>query len=176
MTPAERDAIGRVIYRETAHVERCLHRRRLPPADVEDIAQTAALIVYRSIAKGSLVLPANTAEHGRLIAAFMRTAAWHTLANRKHSGDIFYRHARVSDEDDDRAEIVVGSYTVDVELDLASELAAEPPKARRLLLAMLDNGEACLAAACVAAGMTMDAGRWSFKRTRERAAARLAAA
>ena len=106
----------------------------------------------------------------------MRTAAWHILANRKSSGDIFYRHARVHEDDDDRAEIDVGSYTVDTELDLASELAAEPPKARRLLLAMLDNGEACLAAACVAAGMTMDAGRWSFKRTRERAAERLAAA
>lgn len=175
MTPAQRDAIGRVIYRETAHVERCLHRRRLPPADVEDIAQTAALIAYRSIAKGSLVLPANSAEHGRLIAAFMRTAAWHTIANRKNSGDIFYRHTRVH-EDDDMPEIDARSYTVDTELDLASELAAEPPKARRLLLAMLDNGEASLAAACVAAGMTMDAGRWAFKSTKARAARRLAAA
>ena len=55
MTPAQKDAIGRVIYRETAHVERCLHRRRLPPADVEDIAQTAALVAFRCIAKGSLV-------------------------------------------------------------------------------------------------------------------------
>ncbi|XXX81488.1 hypothetical protein WMF30_22285 [Sorangium sp. So ce134] len=103
------------------------------------------------------------------LAAYMRTVAWRLLRNHKRAGDIFVRHDR-----EPGTELLVSrTYDVEPALELASELAAEPPKARRFLLAMLDTGEPCVAA--VAAGMTKHAGKWTMRSTRARAAKRLAA-
>ena len=63
-------------------------------------------------------------------------------------------------------------------LELASEIAAEPPTARRFLLAMLETGGGVRFAseAAVVAGMTKGSGKWALQRSRARTAKRLAAA
>ncbi|WP_437724446.1 hypothetical protein [Sorangium sp. So ce861] len=70
--------------------------------------------------------------------------------------------------------LVSRTYDVEPAFEFASEFAAEPPKARRFLLAMLDTGnEPCVAA--VVAGMKKHAGKWTMRSTRARAAKRHAA-
>jgi hypothetical protein len=156
-----------------AAVEPYLRRRGLSPADVEDFALECACLTYRNIADGSLALDANPAERDGQIAAYMRTMAWRMVSNRRRFKDVFRRHER----EGGTASIDARTYDVEPVLQLASEIRAEPPKARRFLLAMLGvNGTLRFAhEAAIDAGMAKGAGKWALQRCRARAAKRLAA-
>lgn len=139
MTPREKDALGRAILRELPSVERYLHMCRALPNDVPDIALDAALITWRKVARGVLVLPDDPGERGGILRAYMRRIARHRLSDRRFAGDIMLRAVR---EDDVEPERVIG-YTIDAVIEVASELRAQPPGARRFLVALLEVGSIC---------------------------------
>lgn len=172
LTPRVKDAIGRALMQGVARVERHLARRGLPPAEVEDFALECACLTYRNIASGTIEVPAEAADYEPRFGAYMVTMAWRLVSNRRRFKDVFRRNVR----DGGMPEIEALTYEVEPALELASEIRAEPPKAQRFLLAMLDNGSSTRFASEVAtaAGMTRDAGKWALRRARERAARRLA--
>jgi len=174
LTPRVKDALGRALMQGVARVERYLSRRGLPPAEIEDFALECACLTYRNIASGTIEVPADAADYEPRFGAYMITMAWRLVSNRRRFKDVFRRNVR----DGGMPEIEARTYEVEPALELASEIRAEPPRAQLFLLAMLDNGAGtrfCHEAA-VAVGLKRTNGREALRRTRERAARRLAAA
>lgn len=137
MTPAQKDALGRAILREIRGVERYLYRLRAPENEVPDIALDAALLTWRKVATGDLVLPESTARWGAILAAYMRRVAFYKLRERKRSGDIYVRALRA----DDDAARHLGSYTIATRVEAWSELRAQPVSLHRFLLTYFAIGE-----------------------------------
>lgn len=174
LTQPVKDAIGRALMQGIARVERHLCRRRLPPAEIEDFALECACLTYRNIVNGTVEIPASPADYAIRFGSYMVTMAWRLVQNRHRFKDVFRRNLR----DGGMPEIAALTYEVEPAIELASEIRAEPPRAQRFLLAMLDNGGGtrfCHEAA-VAVGLNKTNGREALRRTRERAARRLAAA
>jgi DNA-directed RNA polymerase specialized sigma24 family protein len=150
-----------------------LRQRGVPLGVAQDVALESAFITWRSIAKGTLAVPVDAAGYDQKFLAYMRTVAWRIMRNHKRSGDIFLRYDLLPGAEGTEA-LISRTYDIEPALELASEIAVEPPKARRILLAMFATGNGpCDAAA--AAGMTRDSGKWAMRRCRERAAKRIAA-
>lgn len=167
LPPGVKDFVGRVIHRGTAAVEGLMRQRGMSVGMAEDIALESAFITYRAIVKGSLVLLFDAEGYDLKLTAYMRTVAWRIRRNHRRSGDIMLRHDR-----EPGTEVIVSrTYSIEPLLELASEIAAEPPKARRVLLAMLETGYGPSAAA-VSVGMKPDAGKWATRAARKRAARR----
>lgn len=174
LTPDLKDRIGRALMQGIARVERHLARRRLAPAEIEDFALECACLTYRNIVNGTIEIPAAVAEYEPRFGSYMVTMAWRLVQNRHRFKDVFRRNVR----DGGMPEIEARTYEIEPALELASEIRAEPPRAQLFLLAMLDNGSGtrfCHEAA-VAVGLNKTNGREALRRTRERAARRLAAA
>ncbi len=138
MTPAEKDALGRAILRELRNVEGFLRSRRAPANEVPDIALDAALITWRKVASGALVLPENPAEVGYVLRAFMRGVAFYLLRGRRGAGDIYVRALRFDEPDTARH---IGQYTIAAKLEAWSEIRAQPPSLHRFLLSFYASGE-----------------------------------
>jgi hypothetical protein len=169
LPPDVKEAVGRAIVRGTALIESFLRQRGVPLSIAQDVALECAFITYRSIAKGTLALPPDVEGYDQKLPVYMRTVAWRLIRNHKRAGDIFLRHERKPGTE----VIVARTYDVEPALELASEIAAETPKARRVLLAMLETGNGPSGAAA-AAGMKRDSGKWAMRAARKRAAKRLA--
>lgn len=164
MTPREKDALGRVILRELRTVERYLRRLRAPENEVPDIALDAALLAWRKVATGALILPEDTARHGPVLAAYMRTVAFFMLRSRRRSGDIYVRGLRFDTDDTARH---IGTYTIAAKIEAWSQIRAQPPSLHRFLLSLLAIGE--LAAVAKELRMSGAAARDALRRAREHA-------
>jgi len=167
---AVKDAVGRAIVRGTGLIVGFLRQRGVPLGVAQDVALECAFITYRSIVKGALAIPLDAEGYDQKFTAYMRTVAWRVMRNHKRSGDVYLRHDRMPGTE----ALVSRTYDIEPALQLASEIRAEPPKARRVLIAMLESGDGpCVAAA--GAGMKWDSGKWAMRSVRARAAKRLAA-
>lgn len=164
MTPREKDAIGRAILRELRSIEKYLYKLRAPESEVPDIALDAALLTYRKIAQGGLVLPTHPAEGRAVLAAYLRKVAFNLLRGRRRAGDIYVRAHRFDDAETAR---YIGTYTIAAKLELWSELRVQTPSVRRFLLALFSIGE--VAATAKALRMTKGAADDVMSRARERA-------
>ncbi|WP_437758953.1 hypothetical protein [Sorangium sp. So ce1389] len=165
--------MGRALMRGNARVERCLRRGGLPSGDVEDFALACACLTYHNIADGTLALCADAAKYELQLTAHMHTIAWCVVSNCRRFKDVFRRHPR-----DGGIEVLESRmYDVKPALELASEIRAEPPKARYFLLVILGVGDAIRFAheAAVDAGMFKRSGKFALQRSRVRSAKRLAA-
>lgn len=138
MTSAEKDALGRVILRELRAVEGYLRRLRAPDNEIPDIALDAALLTWRKIASGAVVLPENPGEHGPVLSTFMRKVAYNLFRARRRAGDVYVRAYRIGEPDTARH---IGTYTITAKIEAWIELDAQPVPLRRFLLAFLSAGE-----------------------------------